>query len=76
MLFFGHIGITPGGRSAWTIKSDYHNLYTYQAEIIGIIILLALFARYYKLYVPDNIKEFILHRALKKDHLSILLAYR
>ncbi len=54
--------------SASIIKSNYHNLYTYQTEFIGIIILLALFVFYFKLYKPTNLKEFILHGTLNKYH--------
>ncbi|BAI60971.1 conserved hypothetical protein [Methanocella paludicola SANAE] len=53
--------------SASIIHSNSHNLYTYQTEFIGIIIL-SMFAFYYKLYVPANLKEFILHGTLNNNH--------
>lgn len=55
---FGH-RVGTGSYVVEIIKSNIDNLYTYETELVGIVIL-ALFAAYYKLYEPARLKAFLL----------------
>jgi membrane-bound metal-dependent hydrolase YbcI (DUF457 family) len=69
---FGH-RVCSGSYVVQIIKSNYDNLYTYETELIGIVIL-ALFAVYYKLYEPARMKAFLLRGELGTPILSNLFS--
>lgn len=76
-LYGFSFGNRIGGGSYVTsiIKSNIDNSYTYETEAIGLIIL-ALFAIYYKLYEPARLKAFILDGKLGRPiDLSFFIGY-
>jgi hypothetical protein len=69
---FGH-RVSTGSYVVQIIRSNYDNLYTYEMELISIVIL-ALFAVYYKLYEPARMKAFLLRGELGTPILSNLFS--